>query len=63
VLVILPSPISELQHTLLLLKVLRTKERALIPRSSIVFNLDSHLSPLRSMGGVSKPKFNPRLET
>jgi hypothetical protein len=50
VLVILPSPISELQHTLLPPKVLRARECALTPFFSIVFSLDSHLIPLRSPG-------------
>jgi hypothetical protein len=31
-------------------KVLRAKERASTPCSSAVFSLDSHLSPLRSLG-------------
>jgi hypothetical protein len=44
----LPSPIPELQHALLALKMLLAKERALTPPSSVVFYLDSHLSPLMS---------------
>jgi hypothetical protein len=49
-LVTLPSPISELHHTLLPLKVLWAKECALTLCFSVVFNLDSHLNPLRSLG-------------
>jgi len=49
-LVTLPSPIPEFQHTFLPFKVLRARERALTPCFSAVFNLDSHLSPLRSLG-------------
>jgi hypothetical protein len=49
-LVILPSPIPELQHAPLPPKVLRAKERAIIPYSFVVFSLDSHLSPLRNLG-------------
>ncbi len=50
-LVTLPSPIPEFQYAPLpLLKVLRARERALTPCSFIVFNLDSHLRPLRSLG-------------
>jgi hypothetical protein len=45
---ILPSPISELQHAPLPLKVLWARERIPIPPSSAVFHLDSHLSPSRS---------------
>jgi hypothetical protein len=49
-LVILLSPIPKLQHAPLPSKVLWGKERALTPYSFDVFNLDSHLSPLRSLG-------------
>jgi hypothetical protein len=42
------SPILELQHAPLPLKVLWTKERAPTSPSSVVFYLDSHLNPLRS---------------
>jgi hypothetical protein len=45
---ILPSPILELQHALLPLKVLWARERISTPPSSTVFHLDSHLSPARS---------------
>jgi hypothetical protein len=44
-----PSLILEL-HALLPLKVLQARERALTPYFSAVFILDSHLSPLRSLG-------------
>jgi hypothetical protein len=43
-----PSPISELQHAPLALKVLWARERVPIPPSSAIFHLDSHLSPSRS---------------
>jgi hypothetical protein len=49
-LITLPSPILELHHAPLPFKVLRAKERAPTPCSSVVFSLDSHLSPLRSLG-------------
>jgi len=49
-LVTLPSPILELLHTSLPLKMLRAKEHALTPCFSVVFSLDSHLSPLRKFG-------------
>jgi hypothetical protein len=55
-LVILPSPIPKIQHTLLPLKVLQAREYATTPRFSNVFSLDSHLSPLRSLG-VCQRKF------
>jgi len=42
------SPILELQHTPLPLKVLWAKECAPTPPSSVVFYLDSHLNPSRS---------------
>jgi hypothetical protein len=42
------SPIPELQHAPLSLKVLWARECVPIPPSSDVFHLDSHLSPLRS---------------
>jgi hypothetical protein len=45
---ILPSPIPELQHAPLPLKVLWARERVSTPPSSVVFHLDSHLSPSRS---------------
>jgi len=48
-LVILPSPIPKLQHAPLRPEVLRAMERALTPYFFDVFNLDSHLSPLRSL--------------
>ncbi len=44
----LPSPIPELQHAPLPLKVLWVRERASTPPSSDVFHLDSHLSCSRS---------------
>jgi hypothetical protein len=44
----LPSPIPELQHAPLPLKVLWARERASTPPSSDVFHLDSHLSCSRS---------------
>jgi hypothetical protein len=50
VLVILPSPILELQHTPLPPEVLQVNERALTPNTSVVFTLDSHLSLARSLG-------------
>jgi len=62
-LVTLPSPISELQHALLPLKVLRPRERALIPCSSAVFRLDSHLSPSRSLGVRQVPTTDNFLTT
>jgi hypothetical protein len=49
-LVSLPSPILELQDAPLPLKVLRVKERASTPSFFVVFNLASHLSPLRNLG-------------
>jgi hypothetical protein len=49
-LVTLPNPIPELQHAPLPLKMLRAKERAPIPYFFVVFSLDSHLSPLKSLG-------------
>ncbi len=56
---ILPSPIPELQHAPLPLKVLGARERVPTPPSSAVFHLDSHLSPSRSWEcvnqGVGKP--------
>jgi hypothetical protein len=45
---ILPSPIPELQHAPLPLKVLWAWERIPTPPSSVVFHLDSHLSLARS---------------
>jgi hypothetical protein len=51
-LVTLPNLISELQHALLPFKVLRTRGRAPSPYFSHVFNLDSHLSPLKNLGCV-----------
>jgi hypothetical protein len=56
-LVTLPSPISKLQHTLLPLKVLQARERATTPRFSDVFSLDSHLSPLKSLGACQRKFF------
>jgi len=44
----LPSPIPELQHAPLPLKVLWARERAPTPPYFDVFYLGSHLSPLRS---------------
>jgi hypothetical protein len=67
-LVTLLSPILEFQHAPLPPKVLQVKERALTLCSSVVFNLDSHLSPLRNLGmrhiitilmGSSLPLLNP----
>ncbi len=49
-LVTLPSPISELQHTPLPLKVLQAKECAPILCFFVNFSLDSHLSPLKNLG-------------
>jgi hypothetical protein len=52
-LVILPSPIPELQHTPLPLQSAAnqgTREHAPTPYSFFVLSLDSHLSPLRSLG-------------
>ncbi len=45
---IFPSSIPELQHAPLPLKVLWVRERVPTPPSSVVFHLDSHLSPSRS---------------
>jgi hypothetical protein len=45
---ILPSPIPELQHAPLPLKVLWAREHVPTPPSSAVFHLDSYLSPSRS---------------
>jgi hypothetical protein len=45
---ILPSPIPELQHAPIPLKVLWARERVPIPPFYAVFHLDSHLSPSRS---------------
>ncbi len=42
------SPIPELQHAPLPLKVLWVRERVPTPPSSAIFHLDSHLSPSRS---------------
>jgi len=50
-LVTFPSPISKLQHTPLSFKVLQAKEHG-PTHFSVVFSLDSHLSPLRSLGCV-----------
>ncbi len=52
---ILPSPIPELQHAPLPLKVLWARERVPTPPSSAVFHLDSHLSPSRSWECVKFP--------
>jgi len=49
-LVTFPSPILELQYALLPFKVLRARECASTPCFSAVFTLDSHLSPLKSLG-------------
>jgi len=49
-LVTLPSPILKFQHVPLPLKVLRAMELVSTPCLSVVFNLDSPLSPLRSLG-------------
>jgi hypothetical protein len=49
--VTLPSPIPELQHAPLPLKVLRVREHVPTLCSSDVFSLDSHLNPLKSLGG------------
>ncbi len=71
----LPSPIPELQHAPLPLKVLWAKEHAPTPPSSIVFYLDPHLGPLRNWehviynniihphGGLIHLKTNPRDKT
>jgi hypothetical protein len=53
---ILPSPIPELQHAPLPLKVLWAWERILTPPSFAVFHLDSHLSPARSWECVKSCK-------
>jgi hypothetical protein len=45
-LVTLPNPIPELQHAPLPLKVLQARECAPTPYFSVIFSLDSHLSPL-----------------
>jgi hypothetical protein len=47
-LLILPSPIPELQHAPLPRKMLWARERIPTPPSSVVFHLDSHLSPSRN---------------
>jgi hypothetical protein len=60
-LVILPSPISELQHAPLPAKVLQTRKRAPTPYSFAIFSLDSHLNLSRSLGAchmVSKQWFS-----
>jgi hypothetical protein len=54
-LVTLPNPISEFQHALLPLKVLRARECALTLCFSAVFSLDSHVSPLKSLGVCQMP--------
>jgi hypothetical protein len=54
VVVILPSPISKLQHALLPLKVLQAKEHAATFDFSVVFILDSHLSLFKSLGAHKK---------
>jgi hypothetical protein len=63
-LVTLPSPIPKLQHAPLPFKVLRARERALTLCFSAVFSLDSHLSPLRSLGvrqcSVTKKERDPK---
>ncbi len=56
----LPSPIPELQHTPLPLKVLWVKERAPTSLFFVVFYLDSHLSPLRSWECVTNQEHNSR---
>jgi hypothetical protein len=48
-LVTFPSPIPELQYASLPLKMMLAKERALTLCFLVVFSLDSHLSPLRSL--------------
>jgi hypothetical protein len=50
----LPSPILELQHAPLPLKVLWVKEHAPTPPSSVIFYLDSHLSLSRSWECVNR---------
>jgi hypothetical protein len=56
---ILPSPIPELQHAPLPLKVLWAREHISTPPSSAVFHLDSHLSPSRSWECVMQPWPHP----
>ncbi len=53
------NPIPKFQHALLPFKVLWAKERAPILPSSVIFYLDSHLSPSRSWECV---KFNVGLD-
>jgi hypothetical protein len=52
-LIILPSLIPELQHPPISSKVLRAKECASTLYFFVIFNLDSHLNPLRSWEHVS----------
>jgi hypothetical protein len=60
-LVTFPSPILELQHAPLPLKVLQTRERASTPCFSDVFSLDSHLNPLRSLGFVKYKQLHVKI--
>jgi len=55
----LPSPIPELQHAPLPLKVLWARERASTPPFSIAFYLGSHLSHLKSWECVIHSKYMP----
>ncbi len=55
----LPSPIPELQHAPLPLKVLWARERASTPPFSVAFYLGSHLSPLRSWECIIHSKYMP----
>jgi len=50
VLVNIPNPILELQHTPLAPKALQAKECAPALYSSVVFTSDSHLSVSRNLG-------------
>jgi hypothetical protein len=54
---ILPSPIPELKHAPLPLKVLWAREHIPTPPSSAVFHLDSPLNPSRSWECVNNPSF------
>ncbi len=58
-LLILPSPIPELQHAPLPLKVLWARERIPTPPSFVVFHLDSPLSPSRNWECVKNNYVHP----
>ncbi len=51
--VIIPSPIPELQHAPLSLKVLQAKERASTLCFFVVSTSNSHLESIKKLGGVS----------